>query len=74
MKNRIRALLRAGPFQPFAIHMADEKSYRVEHPDLILASPVEGTQLGVETPDGGIHFLSGLLIASVERLPIPQSA
>ena len=38
MKQRIRDLVRAVPFQPFVIRMADGREYRVEHPDFVLAA------------------------------------
>lgn len=32
MKGRIRELLRAEPFQPFVIRLADGREYRIDHP------------------------------------------
>jgi hypothetical protein len=34
----VRELLHAAPFVPFAIFMADGKSYKVEHPDFATQS------------------------------------
>lgn len=65
MKSRIRELLRATPFLPFIIRMADGHEHRIEHPDFVLAAP-ETPQVLVEEPDGRVHFLSVLLISSVE--------
>lgn len=69
MKARIRELLHAVPFQPFVIRMADEREYRIAHPDFVLASSTEVPQVIVEDPDGRTHFLSVLLMTSIEQAP-----
>ena len=67
MKARIRELLYATPFQPFVIRMADGREYRIDHPDFVLAR--SGTpQVIVEEPSGSVHFLSVLLMTSVEQV------
>ena len=67
MKARIRQLLRAEPFVPFVIRMADGRDYRIEHPDFVLAAASDIPQITIEEPDGRQHFLSALLVTSVER-------
>ena len=69
MKARIRELLHATPFQPFVIRVADGKEYRIEHPDFVLAAPSDVPQIIIEEPDGNVHFLSVLLMTSIELLP-----
>jgi len=73
MKSRIRELLRAVPFHPFVIRMADGREYRINHPDFVLAASTEIPQITIEEPAGTIHFLSALLITSVE-LAAPVAA
>ena len=68
MKAKIRELLHATPFQPFVIRMADGKEYRIEHPDFVLAASSDVPQITIEEPDGRTHFLSALLVTSVERV------
>jgi len=68
MKARIRELLRATPFQSFIIRMADGKEYRIDHPDFVLAASSDVPQITIEEPDGSMHFLSALLVTSVERV------
>lgn len=68
MKTRVRQLLHATPFQPFIIRMADGKEYRIEHPDFVLAAS-DVPQIIIEEPDGNVHFLSVLLVTSVETVP-----
>ncbi|MEO7317395.1 MAG: hypothetical protein ABIZ56_00240 [Chthoniobacteraceae bacterium] len=65
MKARVRELLHATPFQPFVIRMADGREYRIDHPDFVLAAS-ETPQVVIEEPNGSVHFLSVLLMTSVE--------
>jgi hypothetical protein len=67
MKARIRELLHASPFQPFIIRMADGGHYRIDHPDYVLAAASEVPQITIEKADGTQHFLSALLVTSIER-------
>jgi len=68
MKPRVRELLHATPFEPFIIRMADGREYRVDHPDFVLAAYNEQTQIVIEDTAGGMHYLSPLLITSLERI------
>ncbi|HXJ61616.1 MAG TPA: hypothetical protein VNU68_33660 [Verrucomicrobiae bacterium] len=68
MKARIRELLQASPFEPFIIRMADGTEYRVDHPDFVLAAASDVPQITIEEADGRLHFLSALLVTSVERV------
>jgi hypothetical protein len=75
MKPRIRDLLDASPFTPFVIRMADGKEYRIDHPDFVLAASSEVPQITIEEPDGSQHYLSALLVTSVERVgPVSSAA
>jgi hypothetical protein len=75
MKPRIRELLNATPFQSFLIRMADGKEYRINHPDFVLAASSDVPQITIEVPDGSQHFLSALLVTSVERVgPVSSAA
>lgn len=67
VKGRIRELLRAVPFQPFVIRLADGREYRIDHPDFVLAPSSDVPQITIEEANGSVHFLSALLITSVER-------
>ena len=68
MKARIRELLHASPFQPFIIRLADGRDYRIDHPDYVLAAATDIPQITIEEPDGTQHFLSALLVTSIERV------
>jgi len=75
MKQRIRDLLRAIPFQSFVIRIADGREYRIDHPDFVLAAASDVPQITIEEPDGRVHFLSALLVTSIEVAgPVPSAA
>jgi hypothetical protein len=53
--------------------MADGREYRIDHPDFVLAAANEIPQVTIEERDGTQHFLSALLISSIEWAPMePQ--
>ena len=66
VKTKIRELLHAAPFRPFVIRTADGREYRIEHPDFVLAAATNVPQITIEERDGRTHFLSPLLVTSVE--------
>ena len=69
MKGRIRDLIHATPFEPFIIRMADGREFRIEHPDFILASSKNQSEVIVEEEHKDrVHFLAALLITSVEKV------
>jgi len=48
--------------------MADGREYRIDHPDFVLAAASDVPQVTIEEVDGRQHYLSALLIASIERV------
>ena len=69
MKARVRSLLDATPFRPFIIRITDGREYRIEHSDFVLAAASDVPQITIEEPDGRQHYLSVLLITSIEHVP-----
>ena len=67
MKQRIRELCRTTPFETFVIRMADGREYRVDHPEFVLAGS-DHPQVILEERDGTVHFLSVLLMTSIEKV------
>ena len=68
MKQRIREFLKANPFRPFIIRMADGSEQYVDHPDFCLAAP-DTLHVYIESREGDVKFLSALLIVAVEHAP-----
>jgi hypothetical protein len=69
MKEQIRDLLHASPFLSFVIHTADGKSFRVDHPDFVLAGS-DAPHVYVEEPSGRVHRINVMLIKSLEEVPM----
>lgn len=64
--QELRAALRATPFRPFVVHMADGRSCEVRHPDFLLIGP-NGRTAFVFSPSGEeFSILDVLLITEVE--------
>jgi hypothetical protein len=59
----LRNALRAQPFQPFVLRLADGREVRVPHPDFVAVSP---RKVIVIHPDESWSVLEPLLIVSLE--------
>jgi hypothetical protein len=73
MKEQIRELLKAIPFEPFVIHTASGKSVPVVHPDFILAAS-DAPHVLVEETNGLWHSINIMLITSLEKTTPHQAA
>jgi hypothetical protein len=60
----IRRALKAEPFRPFLIHLADGRAFAVQHPELVLLTP-SGRTIVVAAADGGVDILDCLLVTSL---------
>ncbi|MBV9275773.1 MAG: hypothetical protein JO333_17900 [Verrucomicrobia bacterium] len=49
------------------IRTAEGREYRIQHPDFVSAAATDVPQITIEESDGSQHYLSPLLITSVER-------
>ena len=67
MTNEVRTLMNAEPFVPFVIRTADERRYRVKHPDYVAISP-KGGRITVYANEETGTMLSALHVVSVEEL------
>jgi hypothetical protein len=70
--DEIRKHLRAQPFQPFTIHLADGRSIHVPHSEFMFAPP--GMRVAVVLHDRHYEYVDLLLVTSVEMTPPPASA
>jgi hypothetical protein len=73
VKTRIRELLHGVPFVPFIVRTADGRHFRIDHPEFVLAAANDASQIIIEEPDGRLHYLSPLLITSVERVKVRRN-
>lgn len=58
-------MLRAEPFQPFDIHVADGRSLPVAHPEVVAIAP-PGRTIGVGLSDGTIEIVDLLRVTSLK--------
>jgi hypothetical protein len=63
--NVIRDLIRAAPFQPFTLHVADGKSFRIEHPECV-AVLQGGRMIFINTKDDDYEWVDVFLTTRVE--------
>jgi len=62
--DQLRWLHQAKPFQPFDIHLADGRSFPVDHPEFLSQSP-GGRTIGVGVAGGTIEIIDLLLVTSL---------
>ena len=72
--DRIRELLRAQPFRPFAVVMADGRRFAVRHPEFVYLHPDRRTVYLVEDGTKMGHFLNRTLMLDleIEQEPEPE--
>lgn len=61
------AVLRATPFRPFRIHLADGRNLTVDHPDFIMRSP-SGRSAILYKRDDTFEVIDLLLVSTLEVL------
>ncbi len=66
-----RERLKAQPFRPFIVKTADGDTFRVEHPDFSIVSPL-GTEVIIYDKDGHFRHVAMNLIVSLE--PVREQA
>jgi hypothetical protein len=65
---QFRSMLRAAPFQPFDIYLADGRSLAVRHPEMVAVTG-GGRTIGVATDDETIEIVDLLLVTSLKPHP-----
>ena len=66
--EKLKDMLRAVPFQPFNIRIADGQSIRVDHPEFAVPSPSGRTVIVFEPGDDDDHMriIDLLLVTTLE--------
>jgi len=70
--NQVREAMKAQPFRPFLIRLADGRNFRVEHPEFAMLGP-NGMELLFVGDDQGIHQIYVPLIVEIDT-PSTQPA
>jgi hypothetical protein len=63
--EQLREVLKADPFRPFIIHLADGRNIAVKHRDYLASSP-SGRTIIVYQPDDSFNVIDLLLVADLE--------
>jgi hypothetical protein len=66
--STIRDAINAQPFRPFTVHVADQRTFTIPHPEFVSIGPQNRT-LVIWNEDGGASFLDMLMITGIDRLP-----
>ena len=66
--EQLRTAVRASPFRPFTIRMADGRSFAVSHPDFLSVSPA-GRTVVIYNEDDSASIVDLLLMTELEMSP-----
>ena len=66
--EHLRSTLRASPFLPFTIRMADGRTFHVRHPDFVWIHPSSDIAF-IHSPDNSYSIVDLLLMTEVEVSP-----
>ncbi len=66
--GEIRSALKASPFRPFTIHLADQRSFLVPHPEYAYVHP-KGRFVIVTQDDGSYDLADMLLVTGIHVTP-----
>ena len=73
ISNDLRLLLRASPFRPFRLNLADGRHIDVPHPEFVLVMHKEPSAI-FEREDGTAEWINLLIVVSVETLSDSRAA
>jgi hypothetical protein len=71
--EHFRAALRAVPFRPFVMHLADGREVPVRHPELAVATSTGRTTVVVQ-PDDTLAIIDLLLVTDLEFRETAEAA
>ncbi|MBY0526464.1 MAG: hypothetical protein K2R98_23925 [Gemmataceae bacterium] len=66
--DQLRALLKAQPFQPFTVHLADGRHVFVHHPEYTVIAPSGRTAI-IYQPNDEFNIVDLLLVTDLEVKP-----
>lgn len=64
--DQVQAVIKARPFQPFTIHLADGRSYEVRHAEFISHTQPAGRTIIVFKEGESFDIIDLLLVVSIE--------
>lgn len=63
--EQLRTAHQARPFRPFTVHLADGRTFPIEHPEFLATSPTGRTFI-VMLPDDSHEIIDLLLVTSLK--------
>jgi hypothetical protein len=72
--EQLRATIKAVPFQPFTLRLADGREIPVPHPDFILYAPNMPRIAVVTLSDATVEIIDVLMIVGLTVPPQPAAA
>ena len=66
--EEIRKIQRAQPFRPFILHLADGRTFEINHPEFLFLGHNERTAI-VDDVDGSFEVIDPMLVTSVSVTP-----
>jgi hypothetical protein len=70
--EQLRTAIKARPFKPFIMHIADGGTIPVQHPEFILTVP-RGRTVFVVQPDDTSNIVDLLLVSHLEFPPVGRT-
>ncbi len=64
--DQLRNAIRAQPFQPFWICLADGREFHIHHPECVMISPDATRSFGVAGPREDYRIVNLLLVSSLD--------
>jgi len=64
--EQLRRIIRAQPFQPFTICLADGREFRIPHPECVMISPDATRSFGVAGRKEDYRIVNLLLVSSLD--------
>lgn len=69
-RDQVRTAMRAQPFRPFHVKLADGRTFRIDHPEFIAISP-NGHEM-VIYDDEGMSLIEMLMVVEVRMAKPPE--
>jgi len=67
--EEIRKVQHAQPFRPFVLHLADGRTFEINHPEFLFLGHSERTAI-IDDVDGSFEVIDPMLVTSVSVAPV----
>jgi hypothetical protein len=70
-RDQVRTAMRAQPFRPFQVKLADGRTFRIDHPEFIAVSP-NGREMVIYDNEG-MSLIEMLMVVEVRMARSPET-